>query len=192
MLTLEKGVKLVRLARHAIETLLYNMPLSIDHYKEFDEKKGVYVTLKKNGKLRGQMGVIETKDELYQAVVKAARDAAFNDKRFEPVTKEEIHEIEIEVTIITNSNLLRVSSFQEYAKHIHIGIDGVAIVGGVYSAVLLPNAEMTYGWDTERLLRYLSNSAGMTMDAWKTLNHKIYVFQCQTFAEKNEKIIEII
>lgn len=192
MFNLHEGAELVNLARHAIETLMFNMPLSLEHYKKFSQKLGVYVTLKKDGKLRGQMGLLETNDDLYHAVIKAARDAAFKDRRFEQLKKEELSLIEIEVTVVLGSRLLRAKSPEEYASQIQVGHDGVAIKSGIYNDVLLPDEKMMYGWDAERLLRYLSTSAGMTMDAWKTMNHNIYVFQCQTFAERNGKIIEMV
>ena len=192
MFTLEQGAKLARLAMHAIETILFNRPLALEPFKVFSQKSGVYVTLRKNGKLRGQMGTVETKDELYQAVLKAARDAAFNDKRFDPVSREEFDEIEIEVAVLTDSRLLRVSRPEEYFSQIHVGTDGLMIKSGVYHAVLLPSADMTYGWYPEKLLRYLCESAGLTMDAWRDLSQDIYVFQCQIFADKNGKVAEVI
>jgi hypothetical protein len=192
MFTLEAGAKLVKLARYAIETILFNKPLNLEQYKEFSDKLGVYVTLRKNGRLRGQMGTVETYDELYMAILKAARDAALHDRRFEPVKREELNEIKIEVAVLINSKLLRVSRAEDYFKQIQVETDGLMIKAGIYSAVLLPNPQVTYGWDAERLLRYLCISAGMTMDAWKDLSQDIYVFQCQIFAEKNGKVVEII
>ncbi len=192
MFTLEQGAKLVRLARHAIDTILFNKPLALEPFREFSQKTGIYVTLRKKGKLRGQMGTVETKDELYQAVLKAARDAAFNDKRFDPVSREEFNEIEIEVAVLTGSKLLRVSRPEEYFSQINVGTDGLMIKSGLYHAVLLPSKDMTYEWDAEKLLRYLCESAGMTMDAWKDLSPDIYVFQCQIFADKNGKVVEVI
>jgi len=191
MFSLEEGAELVSLARHAIETLMFNMPLSLEHYKKFIQKHGIYVTLRKDGRIRGQMGTIETRDPLYKAVIKAARDAAFRDKRFSPLTKEELDDVEIEVAIVFNPRLLRVMRAEDYFKHIHPGTDGIAIKGGVYNAVVLPDRTMMY-WDAERLLRYLCTSAGLSMDSWKDLSHSIYLFQCQIFAEKNKKVIEII
>lgn len=192
MFTVQQGAKLVALARHSIETILFNKPMALESFKEFSQKIGIYVTLKKNGKLRGQMGTVSTNDELYQAVIKAARDAAFNDKRFEGVKKDEFEDIEIEVAVIINSRLLRVSKPEDYFREINIGHDGLMIRSGIYSAVLLPSPEMTYDWDAERLLRYLCQSAGMTLDSWRGLNQDIYVFQCQIFAEKNKKVVEIL
>jgi AmmeMemoRadiSam system protein A len=192
MFTLEQGAKLVKLAKHAIETILFNTPLNLGPFNDLTQKMGVYVTLRKNGKLRGQMGTVESKDELHHAVLKAARDAAFNDRRFEHVSREELHEIEIEVAVLVNSRLLRVSRPEDFFREIHVGADGLMIKSGLYSAVLLPDRAMTHGWDVERLLRYLCSSAGMTMDAWKDLNDNIYVFQCQIFSDKNGRIIEVI
>ena len=192
MFNLKEGAELVSLARHAIETLMFNMPLSLEHYKKFTQKHGVYVTLKKNGKLRGQMGVLETKDELYHAVIKAARDAAFKDRRFSQLAKEELESVEIEIAIVFKPRLLRAPRPEEYFKEIHVGIDGISISAGVYNAILLPDKNMTYGWDAERLLRYLCSSAGLTVDSWKGMGHAIHVFQCQMFAERNSKVIELI
>ena len=191
MFTLEQGAKLVHLARHAIETLLFNRPLNLQPYKEFNQKQGVYVTIRKDGELRGQMGTLETKDLLFEAVLKAARDAAFNDKRFEPLSREEINNVAIEVAAIIKPVLLRMPRPEDYLKLINVATDGLLIKAGVYSAILLPNPQMTYGWDAERLLRYLCESAGLTMDAWRDLSQNIYIFHCQTFAEKNGKIVEV-
>ena len=65
MFTVQQGAKLVALVRHAIETILFNKPMALDQFKEFSQKTGVYVTLKKNGKLRGQM--VQTVVQSYAA-----------------------------------------------------------------------------------------------------------------------------
>ncbi len=192
MFTLAEGAKLVELARHSIKTLATNSPLELEQYKVFNQTIGVYVTLKKEGRIRGQMGVIETEDPLYQAVLKAARDAAFNDKRFDKVNEDELKEISVEVAIILNPRLLRVRNFEEYYKMIHPETDGLMIRSGVYNAIMLPNPEMRLGWDVERVLKHLCLSAGLTMDAWKSLDDNIYVFQTQIFAERNKKIVELV
>lgn len=192
MFNLEQGAELVRLARHAIETIILNQPLDIEKYKKLEGPYGVYITLKKDGKLRGQMGTLEKKDPLYKAVMKAARDSALNDKRFEAVTKDELKEVEVEVDLIFNIRLLKVINSEQYIKLIHPETDGIMIRSGVFSAIMLPNPEMRSGWDVERLLRHLCMTAGLTMDAWKSMDENIYIFQVQIFAEKNKRIVELI
>ena len=47
-------------------------------------------------------------------------------------------------------------------------------------------------WDTERMLRQLCISAGLTMDSWRDLSHQIFKFQVQVFEERDGKVSEII
>lgn len=191
MYSLSQGAKLIALARHSIETFLKKKSLNIKPYEEFTDKSGVFVTIKKDGRLRGEMGFLETADHLHMAVVKAARDAAFRDKRFPPLKEEEINEIEIEISITTKPVLMRASSPDDYIRQIDFGFDGLMIKAGVFSSIILPQSVGGEGWDAERMLRQLCISAGMTMDAWKSLNHQIFKFQAQVFAERNGKVVEL-
>ena len=192
MYSLTQGAKLIELARHSIETFIDKKPLSLEPYREFDSIQGVFVTIKKDGTLRGEMGFVDAEEPLYKAVVKVARDAAFRDKRFPPIKKEELFDIEIEMTIImTKPALMRVLRWEDYIKQIHFGYDGLMIKAGVFSSIMLPQ---TAGpdWDTERMLRQLCISAGLTMDSWKDLSHQVFKFSVQVFAERRGKVIEII
>lgn len=188
MFTLAQGKKLISLARHAIETHFERKTLSLESYREFSEKQGVFVTLKKHGKLRGCIGFPEPTLELYKAVVRAARAAAFEDPRFRPLAKEEFNEIEVEISILTKPELIRVSNPEEYFKKIVVGRDGLILSAGVYSGLLLPQVPTEYGWDVETFLRNLCMKAGASMDAWR--NNPVYKFQAQIFAEENRKVVQ--
>ncbi len=188
MFKLEQGKKLIELARHAIETYFERKTLSLESYKVFSEKLGVFVTLKLNGKLKGCIGFTEPTMELYRAVVRAARAAAFEDTRFKPLTKEEFNEIEVEISILTKPELIRVLRYEEYFKKIVVGRDGLILKAGVYSGLLLPQVPLEYNWDVEKYLRQLCMKAGASMDAWKT--SLIYKFHAQIFAEENGKVVQ--
>jgi len=191
MYSLLQGAKLIELARHSIETFIKKQSLNIKPYEEFTEKSGVFVTIKKDGVLRGERGFLETTDNLYMAVVKAARDAAFRDKRFPQLKEEELNEIEIQVTMTSKPVLIRASNPDSYIKQIDFGYDGLMIKAGVFSSIMLPHSAGRE-WDTERMLRQLCISAGLTMDSWRDLSHQIFKFQVQVFAERNEKVVELI
>lgn len=189
MFTLEQGRKLIELARHAIETSFEKSHLSLEEYKmKFSEKQGVFVTLHKNSELRGCIGFPEPEMELYKAVVRASRAAAFEDPRFPPLTKEEFKDIKIEISILTKPELVRVANPEEYFNKIVVGRDGLIIKAGVYSGLLLPQVPVEYDWDVERFLQHLCIKAGLTLDAWKT--NPVYKFRAQIFAEENKKIIQ--
>lgn len=192
MYSVNEGAKLIQLARHSIETFIEKKPLDLEDYKSFTLPQGVFIAIKKQGMLRGQGGFVESSDPLYKNVVKAARDAAFRDKRFTPLTKEELVDITVELTIVlTKPQLIRVLRWEDYKNSIHIGYDGILVKAGVFSGIILPQT-LGEGWDFERLLRQLCLNAGMTMDSWKDLSHQIFKFQVQVFAEKENKIVEII
>jgi len=176
MYSLDDGKKLIALARHSIETAFTKTGLNLLPYKQFSEKQGVFVTLKKEGELRGCIGYIEPTYELYKGVVRAARAAAFEDPRFERLKENELNEITIEISILTKPQLIRVRNPDDYLKEIRIGIDGLMIKAGVYSGVLLPQVAVEYNWDAERFLRHLCIKAGISMDAWRDLHHPIYSY----------------
>ncbi len=193
MYSLEQGTKLIKLERHAIETAFTKIGLHLKQYREFSEKQGIFVTIKKRGELRGCIGFVEPIYKLYRGTVKAARASAFNDPRFPPLNQEELDEITIEISILTKPELMRVRNPDEYLRIIRVGMDGLIIKAGVYSGLLLPQVPLEYGWDAERFLRHLCIKAGISMDAWRDLHHLIYRFQAQIFQEiePNGKVVEV-
>ncbi|MCX5719150.1 MAG: AmmeMemoRadiSam system protein B [Nitrospirae bacterium] len=68
------------------------------------EKRGVFVTLKRQGRLRGCIGYIRPYKPLYQAVSEMALAAAFQDRRFSPLKKEELKDLEIEISVLTENS----------------------------------------------------------------------------------------
>ena len=102
-LSREEKIYLLKLARSTISHYLQtaNLPESTPQSEKMKEKFGVFVTLHKNGKLRGCIGYIEGIDELHTAVMTMAHSAAFRDPRFPPVEEEEIEDLEIEISVLS-------------------------------------------------------------------------------------------
>ena len=82
---------------------------------KFKEKQGVFVTLNKNGQLRGCIGYPQPIMPLYKAVINAARAAAFEDPRFPAVRKDELKEISFELSVLTVPELIEAKP-EEYTK----------------------------------------------------------------------------
>ncbi|MFC1754416.1 TIGR00296 family protein [Thermoproteota archaeon] len=186
MFSLKQGRKLVELARLAIETSLSKKSIDFSDYEEFSEKQGVFVTLNTHGELRGCIGFTEPVYELNRAIVEAARSAAFTDPRFPSVTKEELDEIEIEVSALTVPKLIEAEP-EEYTDKIVIGRDGLIIRGMFGSGLLLPQVATEQNWDEETFLRHTCMKAGLDEEAWKDSSNKLYIFQAQIFSEKSPK-----
>tara|TARA_Y100000310_G_scaffold329965_1_gene400768 strand:+ start:2455 stop:3048 length:594 start_codon:yes stop_codon:yes gene_type:complete len=185
-LTLDDGKSLIKLARSSISGFFDKEEISVDKSikEKYAEKQGVFVTLYMDDELRGCIGFPEPVLPLYQAVVDAAKSAAFSDPRFLPLTKEEFKGVRIELSVLTLPELVEVKEPEEYIKAIEIGKDGLIIRSNLNSGLLLPIVAVEYKWDAKTFLENLCEKAGMSSDAWRDLNNKIYRFQSRVFSEK--------
>ncbi len=96
----------IDLAAKAIESYVTNgevMDLPEDCPKDFyEERKGVFVSIKKEGELRGCIGTyIPTEENLGKEIITNAIKAATGDPRFPPITEEELDKLEISVDILS-------------------------------------------------------------------------------------------
>ncbi len=173
--------QLLDLARKSIEYYLEsnnNYTLENQNNSIFMEERAVFVTLHKDGDLRGCIGHMQARMPLYKAVIEMATASAFEDPRFPSVQKEELNKIEIEISIL--SPMERILDY----KQIRLGIDGVWIKSGFRSGVYLPQVAIDTGWDLETFLRSLcSSKAGLPADAYKDPNVEIYIYQVEKFNE---------
>ncbi|MBN1653383.1 MAG: AmmeMemoRadiSam system protein B [Deltaproteobacteria bacterium] len=175
----------VKLARAAVEkyvrkgeTLLPE-EFGVQLTAPFNEKYGVFVTLKKDGMLRGCIGNIWPVATLINGLIGRAADAATHDHRFQPVTPGELDQLEVEVSVLTKPE--RVESYRE----IEIGRHGMVITKNGRSAVYLPQVAPEQGWNLEQTLSSLSLKAGLPQDAWRQAA-QFEVFEAQVFREARE------
>ncbi|MBI5196068.1 MAG: AmmeMemoRadiSam system protein B [Nitrospirae bacterium] len=127
-----------------------------------------FVTINRQGNLRGCIGNIQPFMPLYQSVIRNAVSAASKDYRFSPVRAEELNDMEVEVTVL--SPLVALQNI----KDIKIGVHGLFIVSGENSGILLPQVATEYKWDVNAFLENVSLKAGLPKDAWK--NSQLYTF----------------
>ncbi|MFH1723617.1 MAG: AmmeMemoRadiSam system protein B [Elusimicrobiota bacterium] len=137
---------------------------------------GVFVTLRKHGRLRGCIGSIVGVEPLYEGVVRNAVNACAFDRRFKPVTADELGDIEVEVSVL--SPLRRVEGYHRILPGWH----GVVLRKGGRSAVFLPQVAMENHWDVEETLTHLARKAGLAADAWKS-EAEFHVFEAQIIPE---------
>ncbi len=174
---------LLNLARETLET--YARTKKTPEWAEDDPRltpllkseRGVFVTLKKKGQLRGCIGHIIPRLPLYRGVMENAFNAGWRDHRFPPLQRSEMLDLEIEISVLTPPR--RVSSPQD----IVIGKHGVIIEKGHHSAVYLPQVAPEQGWDVEETLTHLSMKAGLPPDGWNQ-GATFSVFSAEVFGEK--------
>jgi uncharacterized protein len=178
---------LLELARESIKTYFSGKKPDMSKVKHLSEKRGVFVTLHKKGDLRGCIGFPMPVYPLNTAIVEAARSAAFRDPRFPPVEKDELNKIEIEISVMTIPELVKVNRPNEYMEKINIGEDGLIIEGDYGSGLLLPQVATENNFNVQTFLNCLCQKAGMGFNDWKNLNNKISKFQAEIFNEKEMK-----
>ena len=189
MIPIPDRKKLLSLARESIETSFSNKEVSVEQEikEKYSRDQGVFVTLnKKSGSLRGCIGYPEPVMPLYEAIINAARAAAFEDPRFEPLRKEELNDIVVEISVLTIPKLIEVKHPLEYLEKIKVGEDGLIIRGPLSSGLLLPQVFTEYKATPQTALEMLCEKAGLPVDSWHNLRNKIYKFQAEVFSEKEE------
>ncbi|MBC8500992.1 MAG: AmmeMemoRadiSam system protein A [Nanoarchaeota archaeon] len=174
---------LLKLAREAIVTHFKRQEPNINDVMHLNEEQGVFVTLHKNKQLRGCIGFPEPIMSLYKAVIEAAREAAFGDPRFPLLTKDELRDVEIEISVITVPELIKVNDSTEYTKNISIGRNGLIIRSVHGSGLLLPQVAIEHNFTVGQFLNCLCQKAGLPFSAWEDLNNQIYKFQAEVFSE---------
>ncbi len=181
-LTPEDKERLLALARRSIDYALEHRQvpqekdLDITISEQMKVVGAVFVTLKKDGQLRGCIGDIFPRQPLYKSVIGNAINAGFNDRRFMPVTADECNEITIEISALTVPEAIK------SPDEIRLGIDGVVLNKDGRSAVFLPQVATEQGWDVSEMLANLSLKAGLPVDAWKD-GAQFLVFQAVIFGE---------
>jgi len=150
----------------------------------FNEKHGAFVTIHTYPKyeLRGCIGVPLSVMSLKEAIVEGATSAT-RDPRFPPLSPDELDNIVVEVTVLTEPELIRVDKPRDYLSEIEIGRDGLIVEQGFFKGLLLPQVPVEQGWDKEEFLSHTCMKAGLMPDAWFDKNTKIYRFSGQVFTE---------
>ncbi|MFO7816580.1 MAG: AmmeMemoRadiSam system protein A [Thermodesulfobacteriota bacterium] len=140
-----------------------------------EEKLGAFVTLKKDGRLRGCIGNVVGDAPLWKTVEKMARSAAFEDPRFPPVNASEYHDLEIEISIL--SPLEKVSDLEAIVPGRH----GLLVRNAWRSGLLLPQVATEWGWDRETFLAHTCQKAGLPSNCWHDPQTQVFWFQAEIF-----------
>ena len=169
---------LLRFARSTISRVFETgtTPLAKGFGAGAQQPRGCFVTLRKNGQLRGCIGQMVADAPLCKLVGAMALKSAFQDSRFRPVSQDEMGSIEIEISVLTP--LRPVAS----AEEIVVGRDGVVIRKDGHSAVYLPQVATEQGWGREEMLDNLCLKAGLLRDGWRE-GAQFSTFQAVVFSE---------
>ncbi len=183
MLNKEQRARLLKIARDSIRGHLESGdklevresdPLLIDEL-------GAFVTLHKDGQLRGCIGNFTARDPLYLTVRDMAVAAATEDPRFPPLSLKELDGVDIEISVLSTPEKVKSAEEVELGKH------GVMVKKGFRGGVFLPQVATETGWSKEEFLSTLcTHKAGISADSWKDGSADIYTFTAEVFSEKDK------
>jgi AmmeMemoRadiSam system protein B/AmmeMemoRadiSam system protein A len=171
---------LLNIARQAIATELSGKELLFPQRmsEALQLQLNAFVTLNKHDELRGCIGTFRAPGPLYETIAQMARQAAFSDPRFMPVTKEELPDLDIEISVLTP--MKRIYN----PDSVVVGRDGLYMRRGNYAGVLLPQVPVEQGWGRIEFLDHTCLKAGLPTSAWKDKQTELYVFQAEIFGER--------
>ncbi len=143
---------------------------------------GCFVTLTRQGVLRGCIGTLEARWPLWRAVMENTVAAALRDRRFAPVTPEEVEALRIEISVLGPLRPLGARVPAERLARLTPGRDGVVLEWQGRRATFLPQV-----WeklpDAAAFLEQLALKAGLPPDAWREPEARLDVYTVTPCAE---------
>jgi AmmeMemoRadiSam system protein A len=173
----DEMASLLALARSTLEQYLRteSVPSAVPQSADLRQVRGAFVTLTRDGELRGCMGSLVGRRPLYLQVQNSALMAATEDPRFYPVTLDELADLKIEISAL--GPLEPVTDVNQ----IQVGKHGLVIEQGRRAGTLLPQVPTEYGWDRDEFLRQLCRKAGLPDEAWRTSS--LFRYTAEVFGE---------
>lgn len=168
---------LLTLARDAITTMLLERrpPTAEVDDDALRQPRGAFVTLTRQGQLRGCIGYPEAVYPLHETIIRGGISAALHDPRFPPVTLAELPQLSIEISVL--SPLERATP-----EDVVVGTHGLVIEKGHARGLLLPQVPVEWGWDREQYLAQICRKAGLPLDAWRQ-GATLFTFTAEVFSE---------
>ena len=176
---------LLEVARRSIEHgLLSGRPLSVtpsEYHRDLKAVRASFVTLQRQGQLRGCIGHLEAVQPLVVDVAENAFAAAFRDPRFAPLGAEEWPEVHIQLSILTPPEPLLFRDEADLLGQIQPGEDGLILQDGPNRGTFLPSV-----WDSlpdaHEFLTHLKLTAGLAANHWSG-HVEVYRYHTESFGD---------
>ena len=177
---------LLQLARKSIQNVVKGKDLpqiELSEYSSVLKANGAcFVTLTRNGMLRGCIGSLEASQPLVLDVIERAASAAVQDYRFPPLSADEMESISIEISVLTEPQKLEYENPEALLKLVRPGVDGVVLQDGMRRATFLPQV-----WeklpDADEFFSHLCSKMGAPANVWKKQHLEVYTYQVIEFHE---------
>ena len=171
----KERIELLETARKSIEDAFKG--IAPNGFLDDERRNGAFVTLRKGKALRGCIGYMTGMCDLKRQIALLARDAAFSDYRFPPLSEDELPLCTIEISVLTEPE--KIKGPEEFIP----GRDGIILTARGRRAVFLPQVADETGWSREEMLSALAEKAGLERNAWKDEDAFLMAFRAEVFSE---------
>lgn len=152
---------------HGLETGARWMPDPAEEDEALTEPRGCFVTLHREGALRGCVGSLTARGPLVREVARAAYNAAFRDPRFPPLARQEREGLDIHISVLSEPKPMAFTSEADLLEQLRPGVDGLILEDGGRLGTFLPDV-----WDSlptpRAFLEQLRRKAGLAPDHWSS------------------------
>lgn len=151
------------------------------------EKRGVFITIFKNGQLRGCIGNLRGDKPVFLSVIENTLAAALFDPRFPPLEEKELKDIKIEISLISQLKPLTLTKdINQLIKYLKKKKPGLVIKKNLNEATFLPQVWKELK-EPEEFLSHLCLKAGLGAEAWKFPGIEITEYEVEEIQEENKK-----
>lgn len=139
-------------------------------------RRAAFVTLTLDGRLRGCIGSMAPHRPLLNDVVDNAWKAAFGDRRFPPLTADELDRLAVSVSILSTPRPMSFADEADLVRQVRPDIDGLIMQDGERRGIFLPSV-----WaglpKADAFVTHLKRKAGLPADHW---SDRLQVFRYTT------------
>jgi len=187
-------VVLLRIAKNAIlsrfdKSYALDKQELVSKYPFLDKKGAAFITLKYKHQLRGCIGSIIAHRKLLDDIIQNAESAAFSDPRFNPLSNQEFPDLSLEVSVLTEPEVLEYSGFDDLVQKVQPNIDGLILKHGAYQGTFLPQV-----WEqlptSKEFLEHLSMKAGSSPSIYKE-HPTIYRYRVDALENDFDKVLAL-
>ena len=172
--------RLLYIARESVRRAVWGEPPlgTSGEAASLQRLSAVFVTLRRNGRLRGCIGSIGARETMAGAVASSAASAALRDPRFAPVDREELDSIDLHISVLAPFRLL------VDPLSVEVGREGLLVDRGTRRGLLLPQVAPEQGWDAATFLAQTCRKAGLELDAWRDPETAVYAFTAEGISDE--------
>jgi AmmeMemoRadiSam system protein A len=172
----DERARLLALAHQALEARVNRRPPpAVPAGGCFDLVRGAFVSIHRQGDLRGCLGRLEPRP-LSETIVHLATIVADSDPRFEPVGATELGDLDLEISVLTPEREIQAVDEIELGRH------GLIVEQGYQRGLLLPQVPVEHQWDRVTFLEHTCLKAGLPRDAWQH-GARLLVFEAEVFGD---------